>query len=189
VNVVVSIAPRICGALPPPATARPHPPAGTHAGVANLAPGDLAEDGRELGDVLDRHPAELGGAAQQIGCGHGAHDTTAQRMVARPRRRWNHRSAMEVAFNEPERTTAEPQARRGGGDAQRAAAAPLTGHYHRVEAAVELPAGLDVVADGTDVGGTQVPTHHSVYPTESMTVEAFTTSFTKGIGWKHAGKR
>lgn len=69
------------------------------------------------------------------------------------------------------------------------AAAPLTGHYHRVEASVELPAGLDVVADGTDVGGTQLPTHHSVYPTESMTVEAFTTSFTKGIGWKHAGKR
>jgi hypothetical protein len=68
-------------------------------------------------------------------------------------------------------------------------AAPLTGHYHRVEAAVQLPAGLDVVADGTDVGGTQLPTHHSVYPTESMTVEAFSTGFTKGIGWKHAGKR
>jgi hypothetical protein len=160
VNVVVSIAPRICGALQPPAATRADPPAGPHAGVADLAPGDLAEDGRELGDVLDRHPADLGGAAQQIGCNHGAHDTTAPWTAARPRRRWNHRSAIEVAFNEPERTTAEPQAqaRRGGGDKQRAAAAPLTCHYHRVEASVELPAGLAVVADGTDVGGTQLLT-------------------------------
>jgi RHS repeat-associated protein len=65
--------------------------------------------------------------------------------------------------------------------------APLKGQYHRIPEGTELPRGLDVKADGIDVGGPQPPTHHSIYPTESMSPEEFTDKF-KGLPWEHAGK-
>jgi hypothetical protein len=43
------------------------------------------------------------------------------------------------------------------------------------------------VADGVDVGGSQLPTHHTMYPTEPMTPEQF-TSQVGGLGWEHVGK-
>lgn len=42
--------------------------------------------------------------------------------------------------------------------------APLTGHYYRLDRETKLPEGLDVIADGKDVGGTHAQTHPTIYP-------------------------
>lgn len=66
--------------------------------------------------------------------------------------------------------------------------APLTGHYHRLDRDTELPEGLDVVADGADVGGTHSPTHHTIYPRREMPFTEFVDKFL-GSGWVYAGKK
>lgn len=52
-------------------------------------------------------------------------------------------------------------------------------------------AGLDqvvgVVADGADVGGSRSPGHHTIYPTESMPFEQFSTLF-DSLPWQYGGK-
>ncbi len=66
--------------------------------------------------------------------------------------------------------------------------APLTGHYHRLDRNTELPEGLDVVADGEDVGGTRSPTHHTIYPSREMSFTEFEEKFLNS-GWVYAGKK
>ncbi len=66
--------------------------------------------------------------------------------------------------------------------------APLTGHYHRLNQNTELPEGLDVVADGEDVGGTHSPTHHTIYPSREMPFIEFEEKFLNS-GWVYTGKK
>ncbi|HEY9650960.1 MAG TPA: hypothetical protein V6C95_09875 [Coleofasciculaceae cyanobacterium] len=66
--------------------------------------------------------------------------------------------------------------------------APLTGHYHKLNQGTELPEGLDVIADGRDVGGTHSPTHHTIYPSREMPFTEFVEKFLNS-GWVYAGKK
>ena len=66
--------------------------------------------------------------------------------------------------------------------------APLTGHYHRVPAGTVLPEGIGVVADGVDVGGPHLPTHHTVFPTRTMRFSEFVEKFLN-LPWEYAGKK
>ena len=66
--------------------------------------------------------------------------------------------------------------------------ADLTGHYHRIPAGTELPAGLRVVADGADVGGPHPPTHHTIYPTGRMSYDDFAQQFLD-LPWEYAGRK
>jgi len=66
--------------------------------------------------------------------------------------------------------------------------APITGHYHQLNQNTELPEGLDVVADGKDVGGTHSPTHHSIYPSREMPFTEFVEKFLNS-GWVYFGKK
>jgi hypothetical protein len=66
--------------------------------------------------------------------------------------------------------------------------APLTGHYHRIPAGTQLPPGLRVVADGADVGGRELPTHHTIYPSGPMALDDFTQQFLD-LPWEYAGKK
>lgn len=66
--------------------------------------------------------------------------------------------------------------------------APLTGHYHKLDKDTLLPEGLDVVADGRDVGGSHSPTHHTIYPSRAMLFAEFVEKF-QGSGWVYVGKK
>src|SRR5437016_5382734 len=68
--------------------------------------------------------------------------------------------------------------------------APLTGRYHRLPKGTTLPEGLEVVADGKYVQArsSHDPTHHSIYPTVTMTEERFTALYL-GLPWTLAGKK
>lgn len=55
--------------------------------------------------------------------------------------------------------------------------APLTGHYHKLDKDTLLPEGLDVVADGRDVGGSHSATHHTIYPSREMLFAEFVEKF------------
>lgn len=66
--------------------------------------------------------------------------------------------------------------------------APLTGHYHKLDKNTLLPEGLDVVADGRDVGGSRSPTHHTIYPSREMLFTEFVDKFL-GIRWIYFGKK
>jgi len=66
--------------------------------------------------------------------------------------------------------------------------APLTGHYHKLDRNTLLPEGLDVVADGRDVGGSHSPTHHTIYPSREMLFTEFIDKFL-GSGWIYVGKK
>jgi len=69
-------------------------------------------------------------------------------------------------------------------------AAPLTGHYHTIPEGTEMPPGLAVVRDGSDVlpGSPHPPTHATIYPTEPMTPDTFTDRFL-GLPWEYGGKK
>lgn len=67
------------------------------------------------------------------------------------------------------------------------ALAPLTGHYYRLPAGTLLPAGLDIFADGADVGGTMPWGHRTVYPTVDMSFDEFIGGF-RQLGWQYGGK-
>ena len=65
--------------------------------------------------------------------------------------------------------------------------APLTGHYHSVpKASVPSQPGLQIIADGRDVGGSHAPTHHTIYPAVRMLFRTFVDNF-QALPWKHAG--
>jgi hypothetical protein len=67
--------------------------------------------------------------------------------------------------------------------------APLTGHYHGVaKTAVPSTQGLQIVADGSDVGGPHRPTHHTIFPSIRMLFQEFVNKF-QGLPWKHSGKK
>jgi len=66
--------------------------------------------------------------------------------------------------------------------------APLTGHYHKLNQDTQLPEGLDVIADGREVGGTHSPTHHTIYPSREMPFTEFVEKFLSS-GWVYAGKK
>ena len=66
--------------------------------------------------------------------------------------------------------------------------APLTGHYHKLDKDTELPEGLDVIADGEDIGGTHSLTHHTIYPSREMPFTEFEEKFLNS-GWVYAGKK
>ncbi|KYC39871.1 hypothetical protein WA1_28290 [Scytonema hofmannii PCC 7110] len=66
--------------------------------------------------------------------------------------------------------------------------APLTGHYYKLDKGTPLPVGLEVVADGKDVGGTHSPTHHTIYPAVEMPFSEFVEKFLN-CGWIYVGKK
>ena len=66
--------------------------------------------------------------------------------------------------------------------------AALTGHYYRLDKNTLLPEGLDVIADGRDVGGSHSPTHHTIYPNRKMLLTEFVEKFL-GSGWFYIGKK
>jgi hypothetical protein len=66
--------------------------------------------------------------------------------------------------------------------------APLTGHYHKLNQDTQLPEGLNVIADGREVGGTHSPTHHTIYPSQEMPFTEFVEKFLSS-GWVYAGKK
>ncbi len=63
----------------------------------------------------------------------------------------------------------------------------LSGPYQQLPAGSNIPDGLAVHADGADVGGNAPWGHHTVYPTESMTLDKFNNLFS-GLDWERAGK-
>jgi RHS repeat-associated protein len=63
----------------------------------------------------------------------------------------------------------------------------LTGNYHRLPAGTDLPDGLGVHADGSDVGGLGPAGHRTIYPTAPMSYDEFQGLF-KGLPWEWAGK-
>jgi hypothetical protein len=65
---------------------------------------------------------------------------------------------------------------------------PLTGHYYKLDQGIELPSGLGVIADGQDVGGVHLPTHHTIYPTRPMSLTEFQEKFL-ACGWIYVGKK
>lgn len=66
--------------------------------------------------------------------------------------------------------------------------APLTGHYYKLDRDTKLPEGLDVIADGKDVGGTHSRTHHTIYPNREMPFTEFVDKYLHS-GWVYAGKK
>jgi hypothetical protein len=66
--------------------------------------------------------------------------------------------------------------------------APLTGHYYRLAKGTTLPEELGIIADGKDVGGTHLPTHHTLYPNREMSFAEFVAAFLQ-CGWVYAGKK
>ncbi|WP_419686033.1 RHS repeat-associated core domain-containing protein [Burkholderia theae] len=66
--------------------------------------------------------------------------------------------------------------------------APISGAYHRLPAGTELPDGIDVVADGKDVGGSHAATHHTICPSKRMSGQTFIEKF-KNLPWIKAGKK
>jgi hypothetical protein len=67
--------------------------------------------------------------------------------------------------------------------------APLTGHYHGTEKdAFAQNANLDIIADGSDVGGTHRPTHHTIFPRQTMSFNTFSTSFS-ALPWAYGGRK
>ncbi|WP_254614952.1 RHS repeat-associated core domain-containing protein [Burkholderia pyrrocinia] len=66
--------------------------------------------------------------------------------------------------------------------------APISGTYHKLPVGSELPDGIEVVADGKDVGGAHAATHHTVCPSKRMSGQTFIEKF-KNLPWIKAGKR
>jgi hypothetical protein len=63
----------------------------------------------------------------------------------------------------------------------------LNGHVWKSVSGTSLGANTDVVADGTDVGGTHYETHHTIYPTADMKFSELNNKY-QGMGWTRIGK-
>ncbi len=68
------------------------------------------------------------------------------------------------------------------------AQAPLTGWWWWIPKNTTLPSGLAIIADGSDVGGTQSPTHHTLYPTRAMPLSDFNQKYLS-LGWMKGQKK
>ncbi len=66
--------------------------------------------------------------------------------------------------------------------------APLTGPYHRLAGGSPMKEGIRVMADGSDVGGPHLETHHTIFPARQMPFAEFVDKF-QGLGWAYAGKK
>jgi len=66
--------------------------------------------------------------------------------------------------------------------------APLTGHYHKLPEQTTLPEGLSIIADGMDVGGSHLPTHHTIYPNREMPFDEFILKL-NDLPWEYGGKK
>nr|WP_238594163.1 RHS repeat-associated core domain-containing protein [Burkholderia pyrrocinia] len=66
--------------------------------------------------------------------------------------------------------------------------AHISGTYHKLPIGSELPDGIEVVADGKDVGGAHAATHHTVCPSKRMSGQTFFEKF-KNLPWIKAGKK
>ena len=66
----------------------------------------------------------------------------------------------------------------------------LHGHYHRLPAGTVLPAGLNVVADGSDVLtlSRHGPSHHTIYPDVAMPHVKFAALFVN-LPWQYGGRK
>jgi hypothetical protein len=64
----------------------------------------------------------------------------------------------------------------------------LGGHHHVLREGTELPEGLKVIADGSDVSplSHHPPTHHTIFNDVPMSEEEFRSRFLE-LGWEHAG--
>ena len=51
-----------------------------------------------------------------------------------------------------------------------------------------MPEGIAIIADGSDVGGTQAPTHHTLYPTRVMPWKELNQKYLS-LGWLKGGKK
>jgi len=68
------------------------------------------------------------------------------------------------------------------------ARAPLTGHYHQIGRETPMTEGLRVIADGADVGGPRLETHHTIFPILAMAFSDFVAKFL-ALPWRYAGKK
>lgn len=66
----------------------------------------------------------------------------------------------------------------------------LSGHYHVLHAGVELPDGLDIIADSSDIieNSPHGVGHYTIFSTKKMTVGKFNELY-KSLPWKPGGKR
>ena len=79
---------------------------------------------------------------------------------------------------------------RGASNVTNVENAPLSGHYHMLPKGIQLPEGLGIIADGSDV----VPHsphgkgHYTIFPTRQMTVREFNELY-KSLQWMYGGKK
>jgi hypothetical protein len=66
--------------------------------------------------------------------------------------------------------------------------APLTGWWWWILDQTAMPEGIAIIADGSDVGGTQAPTHHTLYPTRVMPWKELNQKYLS-LGWLKGGKK
>ena len=68
--------------------------------------------------------------------------------------------------------------------------APLSGHYWKISEGSELPPGMGVMPDGSDMipGSPQPPTHHTIYNTDDMSFGDFVQNFLN-LPWNYVGKK
>jgi RHS repeat-associated protein len=64
----------------------------------------------------------------------------------------------------------------------------LVGHYYSIPKNYPLPEGLAVIADGIEVGGERGFGHHTIYPTQKMSMDQFTRLYL-GLPWKYEGNK
>ena len=66
----------------------------------------------------------------------------------------------------------------------------LSGQYHSIPQGTELPFGLDIIADGSDLyrNSPHAQGHYTVFPTREMTVSEFNDLY-KSFPWVHRGKK
>jgi hypothetical protein len=65
--------------------------------------------------------------------------------------------------------------------------ANLSGDYHILPAGVILPEELAVIADGEDVGGPNLPGHHTIYPSRRILFTRFAELFSQ-LPWRYGSK-